>query len=609
MYGKSDIYNSQVDALFADDLDTYGAHGYDEFGKFRIPSPKQVFSNPGRGLAAILTGGVSELVRGKKGRLKDLEGRIDTIVGKLDALHDQGKMDKAQKRAKKLAGILDSLTALAAKAGRPAQISSKAKAWAAYGEDGNLERLEQRLGKVLWSEGGSETDEANDWRDDEDLSSAPAQGGGIFPGTPGGMYIAAPSQGLVPSHDTGVRGGISIPAGGYAPAYTAVAPSQAFNQGFDQGYSQGNFAPQYAQYEQLPGADAFLNQNRRLRNRNRRLKNRLQDRMSDYRVGAKESSMIQNLQNRARNSRNSSGFKSSNSPIRKRPSSSSRGTTRIPPRRSVRSVAKKLSPKNLFKRKSRRTRMGAIDAAIAEEFGSLPGTIGIDAWGMTGSGITRADLLESTAIDDILDADISLAYDDGDDEEVFGFVRRKIEKDLESTRRKIERMNSVGLRNKRDHKRFSRLTNRFKRLQQAMTDTRERAIPLYTDPMHRSLFQNSSDVIAEAAAGGSGLARELVQVPILPTSGETFSDNRQDSRDSRKDMQTPKHLRKSRGAKADPRLTPSEQRRAQAKAFLAEIAFETIPEDYDGEDVDNEIDLLDDEEDDGISDSFGGGWW
>mgnify|MGYP001051263259 CR=1 FL=1 len=84
MYGQPDIYGAYDDEL-------------DEFGKFNLGHAiKRAFSKPGRAAAAILTGGMSETVKGKNKRLRDLEARIENIVKNLNRLHENDKMGQAQ---------------------------------------------------------------------------------------------------------------------------------------------------------------------------------------------------------------------------------------------------------------------------------------------------------------------------------------------------------------------------------------------------------------------------------------------------------------------------------------------------------------------------------
>lgn len=507
MYGKSDIYNPQ-------------------FG-LQLPSLSQVFSTPGRGAAAVLTGGASELVRGKKQRLEDAEERLEKIVEKLNTLHEQGKMDKAQKRAQKLANVVDQVEELSSKLGRPAKLSAQVRAWVAYGEDGDLASLERKLGKVLWT--GAEED---------GQSQGQVDGGGLAP-QEGGMYIAAPASGLVPTHESGIRGGIQVGPSQYVPAYTAMPPSMSYDPYADYGpYPSGGGGNVTNIFVNRPG--------------------RRPGRPAPAPAQAPANISTPLFRPPRRPGRPAQPAAPRRKPLR-RPAPAPASPTFKPvalnrfPAPKPKPVLPTTRVSNRFGKpqatlaRGKKTRMGGLDPRTVDGRGvDLRGvdsrdvdtrlydtraggeyTIGADAFSiLKPSGLIRADILGSTVLDDLVDFEDLLEEEDdsGEEEAAYGLFRRDIEKDVESVRRKIEQMNRKGIRSKRDQKQYDALMRKFEHLQQVMVESRARSVPRYADPVRASIFRpDTEDFVAEAyETGGGGFTQGMINFApqMAPTAGD-----------------------------------------------------------------------------------------
>ena len=151
-----------------------------------------------------------------------------------------------------------------------------------------------------------------------------------------------------------------------------------------------------------------------------------------------------------------------------------------------------------------------VDARLmdARTVDSRHGVIGADAFlSLTGqsSGLTRSDLLSDT-----FDFELEELLDDGAEE--FGLFRRDIEKDLEGVRRKLERLNRKGLRNKRDQKRYAKLKSKHDHLLEVMQESRGRAVPRYTDPQEHAMFSPAMDLFEDDEDTLDAFDMELIDI-------------------------------------------------------------------------------------------------
>ena len=97
--------------------------------------------------------GILGIAIGKKARTKKHEKRLAKVQGKLKSLLDQGKLDKAQKHAKKLQRSVRILE----KVDDSYEPSSETEAWIQFSEDGDQGELLEALGQVSMT--GDEIDD------------------------------------------------------------------------------------------------------------------------------------------------------------------------------------------------------------------------------------------------------------------------------------------------------------------------------------------------------------------------------------------------------------------------------------------------------------------
>ncbi len=493
MYGQTDIYDSPQAAfggIFAEDADLYGAHDFDDFGADDEEDDDYGF------LGIALT---------KKARQKKWNKRLARTLGKLKKLHEQGKLDKARRKAKKLDKIVTKLE----KVEDGFEPDPEVVAWMDFAQGGAIEDLEQALSAVTWT--------------GEEAPTAPGPEDGAF-------RIEAPETGLVPSHATGIRGGRGL----IGPGQAAYMPGR---RRLPPGFRPAGYA-RWRRRRKMKWLAGHPNAARgrhpadpRARGRGRGLGRR-----------GRRPARPAGIRRRARRA----GRRAAVQP----------GQRRLKAFRAGRRAARSRAPGIGAPRVSAlsRGRFGALEEALeetAEEMGFIPGTIGAESFNnLTPSGLQRADLLESNAIDDLLDAEDMFGADDEDDEfgfdeddefgfdedDEFGFdeddngttsqairnqgpqfgavFKRKTEKRLESARKKYNRLRDRAV-TKEDWLEVESALNKYRKLAHAYKKAAVAPTPVAKERALADLEQqplfHSSAVARFQQAGGS-----IGDLPLMP---------------------------------------------------------------------------------------------
>lgn len=518
MYGHRDIYQSPQSAfgdLFAEEAELYGAHAFDDFGdldedddeygilgialtkkarekKFnrKLDDLQRQYDDGKLDKASFERlksqldssfglyddeYGILGIALTKAARQKKWNKRLASTLGKLKKLHEQNKLDKARKAAGKLEKIVTKLE----KVEDGFEPEPEVVAWMDFANGGSIEDLEQALSAVAWTgeeapmaEGPTLTADAlNAYQ--QDVADSVFQRG-----------IAGSS-----SDARGVRGGMSsrphqrrrLPPGFRPRGYASWRPAHKMQ--WLSRHPNAARAPHPADPVVRRGARRAVPVRRAVRGP-----------VVARPVAAR--------------------------PLVRRPV---RGLARTPSNMAAFRAGKSMASRPLL----RRTRMGALEEAIeetAEEMGLLPGTISADAFSdLNPSGLTRSTILESDAVDDLIEAEDLL--DDEDDEEdgdegttseairqsgpQFGAIfKRKTEDRLESARRRYERLRDRAV-TKKDWVEVEGALNDYRKLAQAYKKaavaptpvSKERAL---ADLEQQPLFHSSAVARFQEAGGSIG---------------------------------------------------------------------------------------------------------
>jgi hypothetical protein len=409
MYGQADIYNSPegFGGIFDEEI-AFGLHEFDDFGAddddfddFGADDDDDDEDDEFGLLGIALT---------RKARQKKWNKKLSRTLGKLKKLHEMGKMDKAQRRAKKLTKIVSKLQIVEDGFEPEAEVV----AWMDFAESGDQAALEQALGATTWT--GEE--------------GAPAAG----PAYPQDEYFR--ESGLVRTPASGIRGG------------AAPRRRRRLAPGFRPGsYGMWRRDKKLRWLARHPNAASAPDPRDPVRGRGpvpmAQAVPQRRGRAPWKRIAQRAAFQAGRRRGRRQTIRAQQELAQSGQPQPQR--------RRGPMRSAFRAG-----------RRAGRAGYGAIEEAVtemAEEMGAIPGTIGIEAFpGIDGSGLIRSTLLESDAIDDIIEFD---DYEDEWDDEIeegtteakikeegpqFGAVfKRKTEKRLESARRKYERLRDTAV--------------------------------------------------------------------------------------------------------------------------------------------------------------------